>query len=198
MIKSNARGRGFVSTREAAARLGVALSTVQAWVETGILPAWKTAGGHRRIPEEAVDAVRERQQSALGAATPPSQFKVLVVEDEPVQRELYVRQFAAWQLPVQMLMAEDGFEGLLLIGRHSPDLIITDLAMPEMDGFKMIRRLRSQASPVNGAIIVVTGLRPEEIESHGGLPNGIPVYHKPVPFAALRPVVEHMARKRVA
>ena len=54
------------------------------------------------------------------------------------------------------------------------------------------------ASPVNGAIIVVTGLRPEEIESHGGLPNGIPVYHKPVPFAALRPVVEHMARKRVA
>ena len=45
MIKSNARGRGFVSTREAAARLGVALSTVQAWVETGILPAWKTAGG---------------------------------------------------------------------------------------------------------------------------------------------------------
>lgn len=164
----------------------MAPSTVQSWVETGTLPAWKTAGGHRRIPEDAVDAVRDRQQSVLGSAAVPSQFKVLVVEDEPVQRELYVRQFATWQLPVKMLMAEDGFEGLLLIGRHSPDLIITDLAMPEMDGFKMIRRLKSQTSPVRGAIIVVTALTPGEIESHGGLPPGIPVYDKPVPFAALR------------
>ncbi len=195
MSKANTRGSGFLSTREAAARLGVALSTVQSWVETGTLPAWKTAGGHRRIPEDAVDAVRDRQQSVLGSAAVPIQFKVLVVEDEPVQRELYVRQFATWQLPVKMLMAEDGFEGLLLIGRHSPDLIITDLAMPEMDGFKMIRRLKSQTSPVRGAIIVVTALTPGEIESHGGLPPGIPVYHKPVPFAALRPVVEHLARK---
>lgn len=189
--------QGFLSTREAAARLGVALSTVQAWVEAGTLPAWKTAGGHRRIPEEAVTALLERQRSALGAAA-PRQFKVLVVEDEPVQRELYVRQFAAWQLPVQMLMAEDGFEGLLLIGRHSPDLIITDLAMPEMDGFKMIRRLKSRSSTVHGSLIVVTALTPQEIESHGGLPPGIPVYHKPVPFAALRPVVEHLARKQAA
>lgn len=189
--------QGFLSTREAAARLGVALSTVQAWVEAGTLPAWKTAGGHRRIPEEAVTALLARQRSALGAAA-PRQFKVLVVEDEPVQRELYVRQFAAWQLPVQMLMAEDGFEGLLLIGRHSPDLIITDLAMPEMDGFKMIRRLKSRSSTVSGSLIVVTALTPQEIESHGGLPPGIPVYHKPVPFAALRPVVEHLASKQAA
>ena len=43
-------------------------------------------------------------------------------------------------------MAEDGFEGLVLIGRHSPDLVITDLAMPEMDGFKMIRRLKTQSA----------------------------------------------------
>ena len=199
MMKANGKqGSGFLSTREAAARLGVALSTVQVWVETGILPAWKTAGGHRRIPEDAIDAVRMRQQSVLGAATTPDLFKVLVVEDEPVQRELYVRQFAEWELPVQMLMAEDGFEGLLLIGRHSPDLIITDLAMPEMDGFKMIRRLKTLSTPIRSSIIVVSALTPQEIENHGGLPSGIPVYQKPVPFAVLRSVVEHMARKLVA
>ena len=42
--KSNLK-RDFLSTREAATRLGVALSTVQLWVETGVLPAWKTPGG---------------------------------------------------------------------------------------------------------------------------------------------------------
>jgi excisionase family DNA binding protein len=190
--------RNFLSTREAAARLGVALSTVQAWVESGILPAWKTAGGHRRIPLDAIDTVHNRQRAVLATAAPPRAFTVLVVEDDPVQREIYRRQFSAWRLPVEMLMAEDGFEGLLLIGRHAPDLIITDLAMPEMDGFKMIRRLKSQSAAIPGSIIVVTALTPDEIQKEGGLPNGIPVYSKPIPFAALRPVIEHLASKVTA
>jgi excisionase family DNA binding protein len=188
----------FISTRDAAAHLGVALSTVQAWVESGILPAWKTAGGHRRIPLDAIDAVRKRQQAVLANAAPPKAFMVLVVEDDPVQREIYRRQFSAWHLPIHILTAEDGFEGLLLIGRHAPDLIITDLAMPEMDGFKMIRRLKSQPAAIRSSIIVVTALTPDEIEHEGGLPNGIPVYPKPIPFVALRPVIEHMAGKLAA
>jgi excisionase family DNA binding protein len=188
----------FISTREAAVRLGVALSTIQSWVETGILPAWKTAGGHRRIPADAVDALLMRQKAVLSSVPSPDLFKVLVVEDDPVQRELYRRQFNAWRLPIQLLTAEDGFEGLMLIGRHSPDLIITDLAMPEMDGFKMIRRLKTLPAAIRGGVIVVTALTPAEIEAEGGLPAGLPVYPKPIPFAALRPVLEHMTRAQAA
>lgn len=196
-VNHNLAGK-FLSTREAAARLDVALSTVQAWVETGMLPAWKTAGGHRRIPSDAIEAIRLRQQAVLDAVPDPKIFKVLVVEDDPVQRELYLRQFSEWKLPVRLLAAEDGFEGLILIGRHTPDLIITDLAMPEMDGFSMIRRLKSQSAAIRGNIIVVTALTPAEILAQGGLPAGIPVYAKPIPFAVIRPLVEHMAGRSVA
>ena len=143
--KSNLK-RDFLSTREAATRLGVALSTVQLWVETGVLPAWKTPGGHRRIPADVIDSIQARQRSVLSSTPTPELFRALVVEDDPVQRELYSRQFSEWNLPIQLFMAEDGFEGLVLIGRHSPDLVITDLAMPEMDGFKMIRRLKTQSA----------------------------------------------------
>ncbi|MGZ5049918.1 MAG: response regulator [Methylobacter sp.] len=188
----------FITTREAAARLGVALSTIQTWVENGMLPAWKTAGGHRRIPSDAVDAIRLRRQAVLAEAPVPEVFKVLVVEDDPVLRELYRRQFAEWNLPIQLLMAEDGFEGLILIGRHAPDLIIADLSMPGVDGFKMIRKIKSQATPIRGVIIVVTALTAAEVEAQGGLPADIPVYPKPVPFAALRPLVEHMVRRLAA
>lgn len=187
----------FLSTREAAARLGVALSTIQTWVETGVLPAWKTAGGHRRIPADAVDAIRLRKQAVLTEAPTPEVFKVLVVEDDAVLRELYRRQFTEWNLPIRLLMAEDGFEGLMLIGRHNPDLIIADLSMPGLDGFKMIRKIKSQSTPIRGVIIVVTALTAAEIAAQGGLPADIPVYPKPVPFAALRPLVEHMARRLV-
>lgn len=186
----------FFSTREAASQLGVALSTVQAWVESGVLPAWKTAGGHRRIAIDAIEAMRARQQAVLGTVSAPATIKVLVVEDDPVQRELYRRQFAEWQLPVQLLTAEDGFEGLLMIGRQSPDLIITDLSMPQMDGFKMIRSLTTQAE--HSTLLVVTGLSASDIEAHGGLPPDIPVYPKPIPFAALRALLEHLINKRVS
>lgn len=196
-LKTNP-AKNFITTREAAARLGVALSTIQTWVENGMLPAWKTAGGHRRIPSDAVDAIRLRRQAVLAEAPVPEVFKVLVVEDDPVLRELYRRQFAEWNLPIQLLMAEDGFEGLILIGRHAPDLIIADLSMPGVDGFKMIRKIKSKATPIRGVIIVVTALTAAEIEAQGGLPADIPVYPKPVPFAALRPLVEHMVRRLAA
>ncbi len=192
--KSNLK-RDFLSTREAATRLGVALSTVQLWVETGVLPAWKTPGGHRRIPADVIDSIQARQRSVLSSTPTPELFRALVVEDDPVQRELYSRQFSEWNLPIQLFMAEDGFEGLVLIGRHSPDLVITDLAMPDMDGFKMISRLKTQSAITRSSIIVVTALGPDDIEAEGGLPAGIPVYPKPIPFAALRVLVEHMARR---
>lgn len=192
----------FVSTREAARLLGVGLTTVQQWVESGALPAWKTAGGHRRIPITAIEVILLRQKAAIGtgAATVSASrnFKILVVEDEPVQRELYGQQLAAWGLPLQVFTAENGFEGLILVGRHVPDLIITDLAMPGMNGFEMIRNLTMQPSMFAGAVIVVTALGSEEILAAGGLPPGIPIYPKPVSFAALRPLIELMARRAVA
>ncbi len=191
----SAQPEKFLSTREAAARLGVALSTVQAWVESGVLPAWKTAGGHRRIAIDAIEAIHLKQKAILGAAPIQETIKVLVVEDDPVQLELYRIKFAEWRLPVQLLTAEDGFKGLMLIGRHSPDLIITDLSMPEMDGFKMIRSLKTQSVTSLATIIVVTALTASEIEEQGGLPPDIPVYPKPIPFPVLRPLVEHLVRR---
>lgn len=194
MSNSPSSTEQFISTREAAARLGIALSTIQTWVETGVLPAWKTAGGHRRIPVAAVENIRLKQQAISQSVAAPESFTVLVVEDDAVQRELYRRQFSTWALPIRFIMAEDGLEGLMLLGRHNPDLIITDLAMPEIDGFKMIRRLAANTASLRAALIVVTALSESEIAAEGGLPAGIPTYPKPIPFAVLRSLLEHMTQ----
>lgn len=181
----------FMSTRKAASTLGVALSTVQLWVETGILPAWKTAGGHRRIPCDAVETMASQQNAVLPSYQPIKQMKVLVVEDDLLQLELYKKKFAEWLLPIELLVATDGFDGLMMIGRHSPDLIITDLRMPGMDGFRMIRHLREQAANHHYEIIVVTALSDIELEAASDLLPGLPIYPKPVPFAALRVLIEN-------
>lgn len=51
----------ILTTRDAARLLGVAVSTVQLWMESGALPAWKTPGGHRRVRLSAVLALREQR-----------------------------------------------------------------------------------------------------------------------------------------
>jgi excisionase family DNA binding protein len=46
--------KSFCTTREAATLLGVSVGTVQLWVENGLLQAWKTAGGHRRVMRDSI------------------------------------------------------------------------------------------------------------------------------------------------
>jgi CheY-like chemotaxis protein len=117
------------------------------------------------------------------------------VEDEPVQREMYQIKFAEWKLPVTLYLAEDGFDGLVMAGKYAPDLVITDLLMPGMDGFEMIRRLVRSSEVHIPAIIAVSALSAQEIEAHGGLPESIPVYSKPIPLGVLKHIVERAIRR---
>ncbi|WP_324781119.1 response regulator [Thiobacillus sedimenti] len=182
----------YYTTREAARKIGVSLTTIQLWVESGVLSAWKTAGGHRRIPSDAVDAMLAGQRAAEGHAAPA--HSVLIVEDEPVLRELYRIKFAEWKLAATLHLAQDGFDGLVMFGKYAPQLVIADLVMPGMDGFEMIRRL-TQITEGAPAIVVVTALSAAEIDAHGGLPASIPVYSKPAPLGVLRHIVERTLRQ---
>src|SRR4051794_17056673 len=83
---------GVCTTQQAATLLGMSVTSVQHLVESGEIKAWKTRGGHRRIPLSAVDAYK-----ATIARTPPQgdeRFTVLIVEDNPVQRGIYEAQLA--------------------------------------------------------------------------------------------------------
>lgn len=201
-MRKSATNEDVLSTREAAEQLGVALRTVQLWVEAGVLPAWKTAGGHRRISRVAVErliAERHAALSAGGSAASPSgkhvPLRLVLVEDEPEQLKLFTVIINGWGLNVDLHAAEDGFSALLHMGQHGADMLITDLNMPGMDGFKMIAALRQVGQPHGDmAIVVITALSGEEIERRGGLPEGVQVFHKPVPYDEL----EHLVRERLS
>ena len=204
-MRKSATNDDVLSTREAAERLGVALRTVQLWVEGGVLPAWKTAGGHRRISRVAVERlIRERTAALSGDVVAPQvsapasteqRLQVMVVEDEPELLRLFTMVIAGWDLPVTVTSASNGFEALLRMGQRCPDLLVTDLNMPGMDGFKMIASLRGVGQEFNSMdIVVVTALETDEIDRRGGLPSGVRVFHKPVPFDE----IESLVRDRVA
>lgn len=188
-----ADAKEFYSTAEAAKLLGVSHRTVQLWVEAGTLQAWKTAGGHRRIAAVSVDKLLAARRQALAPAVPADsaaqRHKVLIVDDDASLLRLYELEIRGWDLPLELIKATDGFDALLKIGEHQPDLLISDLSMPGMDGFRMVNSLRSNPQQKHLHIIIVSGLDRTTISSLG-LPADIPVYSKPVPFPQLRAAVE--------
>ncbi len=70
-----------------------------------------------------------------------SEARLLVVEDEPNIQELLAAslRFAGFEV----FTAGDGGEAVLAVQRHKPDLIVLDVMLPDMDGFDVVRRLRS-------------------------------------------------------
>ena len=56
-----------------------------------------------------------------------------------------------------MFEARNGSEGVSMVARRRPDLVILDLRMPEMDGFAVLEELRSNAETANIPVLVVTG-----------------------------------------
>lgn len=183
----------FCSTKEAARLLGVSHRTVQLWVENGSLQAWKTAGGHRRITMESINRRVSARHDAINvpaapAATGPVLKKVLMVDDDRTLLRLYELEMDGWDLPLTVMKAYDGFEALIQIGAERPDLLISDLSMPGMDGFRMIRTLRENPIYASMAIIVISGLEKATMLAMG-LPSDIPVFPKPVPFAQLQAAV---------
>lgn len=191
----------FCTTREAAELLGISMKTAQLWSESGLLEAWRTEGGHRRIYRESV----ERLLTAGGVSKPaepegdrPAQLSILVAEDDEALRKLYDIRLRTWPMAPRVQVVSTGIEALIEIGRRPPDLLITDLRMPEMDGFSMLRVLRNITKLEDMQIVVVSGLDPSDIQAKGGVPEGVQIYPKPIPFDALEQFAVALAASKKA
>lgn len=176
-----------LSTRQAAELLNVSLRTIQLWVETGALTAWKTPGGHRKVSLSSVERLLKSRKSVINSSsqnvkTNNRDFSILIVEDDEALRNLFYYYFSNWKIRVNLLFARDGFEGLTSLGKVQPNLVITDLLMPSIDGFEMIRHLKNSPEYSNIEIIVITGLTDDEIAKQGGLPEDVKLFHKPISF----------------
>ena len=186
-FQPNKTGADYITTYQAAEMLGLSRGTVQQMVESGVLVAWKTEGGHRRVSVASVkDQIRRRAASASLPRAQTPELSVLIAEDDVNLQKLYEMNIDNWDMPVALQIVGNGFEGLVQIGQQAPDVLILDLMMPGIDGFEMLRTLRANPALTAMDIIVVTGMSPASIEDRGGLPSGTTLYSKPIPFNQLQ------------
>ena len=195
----------YCTTRDAADMLGVSLRTAQLWVERGVIDAWKTAGGHRRISRASIEKLLAVAPVARGSAVPQSDtarpvmgggLTILVAEDEPDLLRIYKLNLARWPMRPRVLTASNGFQALVLLGSEKPDLLVLDLHMPGIDGFHLLSTLRTMPETASVAIVVVSGMDRHDIEARGGLPPNIPILPKPIPFAELQRIAIEVAQRK--
>jgi CheY-like chemotaxis protein len=79
--------------------------------------------------------------------------KVLVVDDEPAEREGLARLVGQWGYEVET--ASSGEEALDLIESQHPAVVLTDLVLPEMDGLTLLQKLKETGRPP--IVLLVTG-----------------------------------------
>jgi len=88
--------------------------------------------------------------------TDSKKIKVLVVEDEHMLAEMYATKFAMDGFEVEK--AFDGADGLEKAKQVSPDIILLDVIMPKLDGFAVLKELRSDAKFAHTPILLLTNL----------------------------------------
>ena len=81
--------------------------------------------------------------------------KVLVIDDDRDTLALYTTALRLSGFDV--LAAENGVQGLRLVDDETPDAVVTDLAMPGMDGVAFCRHLRARPSAQQVPVVAVTG-----------------------------------------
>jgi len=122
-------------------------------------------------------SARAPATSVGGAARPRD---VLLVADNPIWQVRCEQALAPFLPSIELRFAETGYLALLQIGQKVPDLLITNLELPGMDGLVMLRTLERCESIAGMRILALSHLGEDELKKRGGLPPSAELMQLPV------------------
>ena len=105
----------------------------------------------------------------------PTRPAVLLVDDSTEQRDLY--QLMLGQ-DFETLSASSGRQALMLAEDYQPSVVVLDICMPEMDGFEVCRRLKSDPLTEGIPVIILTGIE-DHVRPKAFLAGAFAVLTKP-------------------
>ncbi|WP_416400665.1 excisionase family DNA-binding protein [Alicycliphilus denitrificans] len=188
------------STRDVARALGLTARFVREMAEQGELRGWKTPGGRWRIARESVMSWLELRQLSVpgqpaapgvpaGAADGGLSCEIVLRPRRFPQRVLLIEDSAHFQTLVKLLVghefpqvdlhvADDGIDGLVMAGRLEPDVLIVDILLPGIDGAALVGRLRWHPLFQSCQFIVITSLDEASRAPYAFALAGVSVMHK--------------------
>ncbi len=136
-----------------------------------------------------------QQVQSTSVANPSSvrPLKVLVVEDDADMLRLYQTVFPSWPLSLDVTFVSNGIDAMFKMRRMQPDLLVLDLNIPGINGLRVLKETMWQGGLTT---VVVSGLDEDRIHVLGGIPSGVEVLPKPVPFARLMAIAQQLSETK--
>jgi DNA-binding response OmpR family regulator len=88
--------------------------------------------------------------------------RILIIEDDEILVEMYEAKFKMEGFEVEKAL--NGKDGLELLKKDKPDLILLDILMPEMNGFEFLKNIKKEPSYHSVPVILLTNLGDPEID----------------------------------
>jgi len=156
--------KNTLSTVTIARLLGVTVASISKWIDAGQLKAGRTPGGHRRVTREELIAFLQRQKLPIPPELKVSPPRVLVVDDEVSITKWITKEIKLEHPNFEVFEAHDGFSAGEIVASSKPDVVVLDLRIPGIDGFKICRRIKSREETNDTAIIAMTAYPSEQAE----------------------------------
>jgi len=145
------------TTHDVSRMLHVDASTVSKWIDKGILLAYRTPGGHRRVRSTDLRTFLVAHQMPLPEELGTGTVHLIVIDDEKQVLEGLRRALKPFSSQVQLTLTTSGVEGLLMVSEQKPHGLLVDLTMPDLDGLEVCRAIRARKSLEGVRIITMTG-----------------------------------------
>lgn len=147
------------TTFEAAKICHVTHHSIKNWIKQNLIKASRTPGGHYRILESDLDAFREKYDM-FPREKKESKKRVMIVDDDPDALRLMENMLTGEGY--ELVKVSNATEVGLKAAQLSPDLILLDFLMPEVNGFEVCKALRNNDLTRTTPIMAVTCLTKEE------------------------------------
>ncbi|MCP5486377.1 MAG: response regulator [Spirochaetales bacterium] len=135
---------------------GVTTQTVQSWIDRGILDAFRTPGGHRRVKKQDFLEFLNRFQFPAAQELENGRFSILIADDMAELRTSLSEVLAARRPDARVTLCDSGPAALIQLGISRPDVAILDVFMPGMTGIEILDVIRRKPELKHMAVIIIT------------------------------------------